>query len=160
MEISTIIEIVITALCVLGYALYIYFKVRGNVVEAVSELIALAEKTGLTGPEKMAQVVGGLYDKVPLPLRRILTKEALQAIAQHIFDWTRKYAEAYIEVKNGKNDAIKTTNDDVAEDVTKILFNLGYDGLKSFAASLGIEVGEKSEAELVKEIVVRLMEAL
>ena len=77
--------------------LMLYFKVKGNLTEGVSELIALAEKTGLPGNEKMAQVVEAMYERVPKWLKKILNKYELEKIAQWVFDWMRKYADAYKE---------------------------------------------------------------
>lgn len=57
----------------------LFFKVRGNVLGAVSELIALAEASGLTGSEKMSQVVNGLYVKIPTPLKKTFTPDVFRA---------------------------------------------------------------------------------
>ena len=78
MNVFDILEIVIVALCAITYGFMLYFKVKGNVLGAVSELIALAEETGLAGSEKMAKVVDELYEKVPGPLKRVLNKECLE----------------------------------------------------------------------------------
>lgn len=95
--IISLLEILIVIICAVTYGLMLYFKVKGNLTEGVSELIALAEKTGLPGNEKMAQVVEAMYEKVPKWLKKILNKYELEKIAQWVFDWMRKYADAYKE---------------------------------------------------------------
>lgn len=95
MDFLSVLEIIVVVICAITYGFMLFFKVRGNVLGAVSELIALAEASGLTGSEKMSQVVNGLYVKIPAPLKKIFTPERLQSIAQTIFDWMRKYADEY-----------------------------------------------------------------
>ena len=101
MTIINILEIMIVLICVFVYGFMLYFKVKGNLMEGVSELIALAEETGLPGNEKMEQVVNSMYEKVPKWLKKILNKHELEKIAQWIFDWMRKYADTYNK-DNGK----------------------------------------------------------
>lgn len=84
MDFLSVLEIIVVAICAITYGFMLFFKVRGNVLGAVSELIALAEASGLTGAEKMSQVVNGLYLKIPAPLKKIFTPERLQSIAQTI----------------------------------------------------------------------------
>lgn len=60
MDFLSVLEIIVVAICAITYGFMLFFKVRGNVLGAVSELIALAEASGLTGAEKMTQVVNGL----------------------------------------------------------------------------------------------------
>ena len=91
----SVLEILIVIICAVTYGLMLYFKVKGNITEGVSELIALAEKTGLPGNEKMAQVVDAMYEKVPAWLKKILNKYELEKIAQWVFDWMRRYADSY-----------------------------------------------------------------
>lgn len=92
-----IIEIIIVVICAVTYGLMLYFKVKGNITAGVSELIAMAEQTGLFGTEKMAQVVSGLYEKVPGFFKKFLSEDRLEKIAQNIFDWMRQYADEYIK---------------------------------------------------------------
>ena len=72
MDFLSVLEIIVVAICAITYGFMLFFKVRGNVLGAVSELIALAEASGLTGSEKMSQVVNGLYVKIPTPLEENL----------------------------------------------------------------------------------------
>lgn len=67
MDFLSVLEIIVVVICAITYGFMLFFKVRGNVLGAVSELIALAEASGLTGTEKMSQVVNGLYVKIPAP---------------------------------------------------------------------------------------------
>lgn len=160
MNVIGIIEIVIAILCIITYALMLYFKVKGNVVGAVSELIALAEKTGLSGTEKMAQVVDALYSKVPAFLKKILSKKRLQDIAQWIFEWMRKYAESYVE--KAKEDA---TNEELTDTATEVgteaiaelvaeMMNAGLKELNEIAIKKGVITdGLKSKKEYIEAII-------
>ena len=139
-----IIEIIIVLLCVSAYGFMLYFRVKGNLVGAVSELIALAEKTGLSGSEKMAQVVDALYCKVPAWLRKIFTKERLQDIAQWIFDWMRKYADTYVEMAKDdttdaelKETAVEVGTEAIAELVAQLM-NAGLQELHDLAVEKGV----------------------
>ena len=85
MDFLSVLEIIVVVICAITYGFMLFFKVRGNVLGAVSELIALAEASGLTGAEKMSQVVNGLYVKIPAPLKKIFTPERLQSIAPDDF---------------------------------------------------------------------------
>ena len=52
MDFLSVLEIIVVVICAITYGFMLFFKVRGNVLGAVSELIALAEASGLTGSEK------------------------------------------------------------------------------------------------------------
>lgn len=159
MDIDKIIAIASFILTVVVFAWGLYQQVKGNSAAAVSGLIAEAEKTGLLGSEKMALVVGWLYDMIPLPFKKVLDKAALQKLAQGIFDYMKKYANAYIESKNGKGkEAYTEVNNDLASAVAEKLRELGPVGLKALAANMGIEVSGKSEADLIQEIAYKIME--
>ncbi len=155
-----IVEIVIIALCIITYGFMLYFKVRGNVVGAVSELIALAEKTGLPGEQKMAQVVEALYAKVPAFLKKILSKERLQDIAQWIFDWMRKYADTYVEMAKDdttdaelKETAVEVGTEAIAELVAQLM-NAGLQELHDIAVEKNvITEGLKTKKDYVQAII-------
>lgn len=155
-----IVEIIIVLLCVLAYGFMLYFKVKGNVVGAVSELIALAEKTGLPGSEKMAQVVDALYAKVPAWLRKIFTKERLQDIAQWIFDWMRKYADTYVEMAKDdttdaelKETAVEVGTEAIADLVTQLM-NAGLQELHDLAVEKGVFTdGLKTKKDYAQAII-------
>lgn len=155
-----IVEIIIVLLCVIAYGFMLYFKVKGNVVGAVSELIALAEKTGLPGSEKMAQVVDALYTKVPAWLRKIFTKERLQDIAQWIFDWMRKYADTYVEMAKDdttdaelKETAVEVGTEAIADLVTQLM-NAGLQELHDLAVEKGVFTdGLKTKKDYAQAII-------
>lgn len=52
MDFLSVLEIIVVVICAITYGFMLFFKVRGNVLGAVSELIALAEASGLTGSER------------------------------------------------------------------------------------------------------------
>lgn len=155
-----IVEIIIVLLCVIAYGFMLYFKVKGNIVGAVSELIALAEKTGLPGSEKMAQVVDALYAKVPAWLRKIFTKERLQDIAQWIFDWMRKYADTYVEMAKDdttdaelKETAVEVGTEAIADLVTQLM-NAGLQELHDLAVEKGVFTdGLKTKKDYAQAII-------
>lgn len=168
MSFLQIADIILIVLCVIGYAAQMYFKVRGNVLAAVSELVATAEKTGLTGPEKMEQVVAGLYEKVPAPLKKILTGDRLRDIAQGIFNWMRKYADAYVkateksETPEEREDAFKSAasqiNAESAAELIAALYGLGLEALKTKAEEYGVSVGPKDQKrDIVQAIIVAVL---
>lgn len=108
-----VIGIAAVVLWILVVIVALYFRSKGNVLGAVSKLIALAEETGMPGPDKMAFVVDEMYKYLPTPFRSILTKEKLQIIAQYIFEWTRQYALDYIAEKAKRDEEKKHPKDPV-----------------------------------------------
>ena len=168
MSFLQIADIILIVLCVTGYAAQMYFKVRGNVLAAVSELVATAEKTGLTGPEKMEQVVAGLYEKVPAPLKKILSEDRLRDIAQGIFNWMRKYADAYVKATEKSNtpeerdeafsEAVAQLNVDVASEIIAGLYGLGLEALRTKAEEYGVTVGPKDQKrDIIQAIIVAVL---
>lgn len=161
MDFLSVLEIIVVAICAITYGFMLFFKVRGNVLGAVSELIALAEASGLTGSEKMSQVVNGLYVKIPAPLKKIFTPERLQSIAQTIFDWMRKYADEY--KANSEAGVVKTPEEvktDVAvaaADLAIELLKLTVPELKKKAEEYGIELDGLTHKD---EILRAIMEAV
>ena len=163
MNVFDILEIVIVALCAITYGFMLYFKVKGNVLGAVSELIALAEETGLAGSEKMAKVVDELYEKVPGPLKRVLNKECLEKIAQTIFDWMRRYTTEYQKKQEARAPA-KSEEETKAEmvaaaaDLISELLKLTVADLKAKANEYGVELnGATRRDDIVKAILVELL---
>ena len=146
MDFLSVLEIIVVVICAITYGFMLFFKVRGNVLGAVSELIALAEASGLTGSEKMSQVVNGLYVKIPTPLKKIFTPERLQSIAQTIFDWMRKYAEE-----------VKTDVAVAAADLAIELLKLTVPELKKKAEEYGVELDGLTRKD---EILRAIMEAV
>lgn len=160
MKVMAIIEIVITVLCACGYAAMVYFKVKGNLIGMVSELIALAEQTGFAGSEKMKMVVGQLYDKVPTFLKNIITEDKLEHIAQWIFDWMRKYAEEYKAAQtSGEESADARIKMEATADLIAGLMGATISELKDLAIEKGVsEEGLKTKADFVKAIVLAMIE--
>ena len=163
MNVFDILEIVIVALCAITYGFMLYFKVKGNVLGAVSELIALAEETGLAGSEKMAKVVDELYEKVPGPLKRVLNKDCLEKIAQTIFDWMRRYTTEYQKKQEAPAPA-KSEEETKAEmvaaaaDLISELLKLTVADLKVKANECGVELnGATRRDDIVKAILVELL---
>lgn len=158
MDFYNVLEIIVVAICAITYGFMLFFKVRGNVLGAVSELIALAEASGLTGAEKMAQVVNSLYTKIPAPLKKIFTPERLQKIAQTIFDWMRKYADEY---KANSESGITKTPEEARTDATIAavdlvieLLKLTVPELKKKAEEYGVELdGLSTKDEILRAIV-------
>ena len=156
-----IIEIIITVLCCITFALMVYFKVRGNILGGVSELIALAEQTGLAGSEKMSQVVESLYDKVPAFLKGVLNKDRLQKIAQWIFDWMRKYADAYTDAKalSNADEACDKIGKEAAAELLAAIFDATLIELKEQAEKLGIQCDDlKTKSDFAKAIAKAIIE--
>lgn len=164
MNVFDILEIVIVALCAITYGFMLYFKVKGNVLGAVSELIALAEETGLAGSEKMDKVVDELYEKVPGPLKRVLNKECLEKIAQTIFDWMRRYTTEYQKKQQEASVPVKSEEETKAEmvaaaaDLISELLKLTVAELKDKANEYGVELnGATRRDDIVKAILVELL---
>ena len=159
MDFLSVLEIIVVVICAITYGFMLFFKVRGNVLGAVSELIALAEASGVTGAEKMSQVVNGLYVKIPAPLKKIFTPERLQSIAQTIFDWMRKYADEY--KANSEAGVVKTPEevktDVAAADLAIELLKLTVPELKKKAEEYGIELDGLTRKD---EILRAIMEAV
>lgn len=164
MDFINALEIIVVVICAITYAFMLYFKVKGNVLGAVSEFIALAEASGLTGAEKMAQVVNSLYERIPAPLKKIFTPDRLEKIAQTIFDWMRKYADEY---NSNSKDGVTKTPEQVREDlavaaadlITELL-KLTVPELKKKAEELGIEIdGKARKDEILRQIVQAVMKA-
>lgn len=158
MDFFSVLEIVIVVICAITYGFMLFFKVKGNVLGAVSELIALAEASGLPGAEKMAQVVDALYNKIPAPLKKIFTPERLEKIAQTIFDWMRKYANEYsAKNENGESktaEEIKVDMAVAAADLVAELMKLTVAELKEKAGEYGIELtGLTRKDDIMRAIV-------
>lgn len=158
MDFFSVLEIVIVVICAITYGFMLFFKVKGNVLGAVSELIALAEASGLPGAEKMAQVVDALYNKIPAPLKKIFTPERLEKIAQTIFDWMRKYANEYsAKNENGETktaEEIKVDMAVAAADLVAELMKLTVAELKEKAGEYGVELtGLTRKDDIMRAIV-------
>jgi len=137
----------------------LYCKTKGNAAAAASSLIANAEETGLLGPEKMALVVDWLYDMIPAPFRQILNKAVLQILAQKIYDYMKKYTNAYINSKkeNAPEDPYKETTEELAHDLVEGLSSFSLVGLRSFASGFGIETAGMTQQQIIEALVTLLV---
>lgn len=159
MNVDNIIAIASFALTVIIFAWGLYQRVKGKATASVSALIAFAEQTGLPGKEKMAQVVSELHEMIPSPYKQFVTQESLEKLAQWIFDYMKKYALAYIDTHDNQNaNAYHEVNDSLAADFVKQLSSLGTVGLKELAVKLGVEVSGKEDSDIIKDIVLMLLE--
>lgn len=95
-----VLGILAVVLWVIFVVVSLYYRAKGNAVEMIAELIALAEQEAeATGPEKMDMVVNWLSSYIPAAFRGILTKARLRVVAQKVFDWVRRYAMEYLAKK-------------------------------------------------------------
>lgn len=164
MSVTEIISVVMVVICAIVAGFMFYYRVRGNVFGAVSELIAIAETTGLAGPEKMAQVVASLAKMVPAWLRKVLTDKRLEKIAQWVFDWTRKYADEYRkklaaspdgELTEEETDALGAS---AAADLISSLFNMTKEPLKKKAEEYGVKLeGAETNKDIIEAIVLAVL---
>lgn len=155
-------EIILIVSIILNIAIFawgLYNRTKGNAAAAASSLIASAEETGLIGSEKMALVVDWLYDMIPAPFKSILNKQTLRIIAQKIFDYMKKYTEAYIKSKQGEpvENPYQQTNEELAHDLIEGLSSFSLVGLKSFASSFGIETSGMSKQQIIESLVLLLV---
>lgn len=117
MDWKIILDWIFLIVTIAAFIAVLYFKSKGDIHSMTCELIAIAESTGLPGVEKMNNVVSVLYDHVPTFLKKIFTKESLQAYAQRVFDWMRTYANFYLEKQSEKDILEKGENQSVAIEV-------------------------------------------
>lgn len=93
-----ILEIVI--LVVAGYFIE-YFKKRSQLVAAAEEVINTAEdhykEYTNAGSAKMQLAVDLLYERVPVPLRPLITREFLQGMIQKAFDGIVNFMDKQID---------------------------------------------------------------
>lgn len=163
MELSEILDLIMVLLFACTFGFLLYFKVRGNLMEVVSEFIAMAETTNLTGPEKMAKVVEQLMFMVPAPLQAFFTAARLEAIAQWVFDWMRKYADEYrakIQENTTEEEAKEISqqiSSEAAMDIVAELLTLTLDALLQKATEHGIDTEGMADE---KEIAVAIAKAI
>lgn len=100
-------EIVLSVIVFIAGGLVAYFGTKSSVTAMVSYLIAQAEKTALSGAEKMQLVVGQLYEQIPTVFKQIFTREVLEKIAQMVFDYMKDYALTWAEKQDIKREEAK-----------------------------------------------------
>ena len=87
-----------------------------------------------------------MFDKVPAPLKKILTKSCLEKIAQTIFDWMRRYSDEYQKNQEAEVPPTKT-EEQITSELTAAAGSLVADLLKLTSAELR-ELAEKHCIEL------------
>lgn len=154
METREIINIVFIVIAAIGYGVSLYFRTKGNIIATASELIAKLEKTNYDGPDKMTIVVDNLYEKVPLVFKDFLSKKKIRELAQKVFDWTLKYAKAYIKAKEEKDEAsVDKIEIDAATDIIASLVGASLKQLQNTATELGINIDElKTKDDIARAI--------
>ena len=153
--ITAIIIAIIIVLALL--VVFLLLTTQAAVPGAAAELIADAEKLTVTGPAKMAFVVQNLATTIPAVLRKVFTDERLQQIAQGIFVWMRKYAQAYETAQASAPPDAKEPelNREALADLVGELFGLGLQALQEKAAEYGIELPERATKKDIAEAIVR-----
>lgn len=148
--------VIITILVLVLLVAFLALATQAAVSGSAAEFIAAAEKTGATGAVKMAQVVAELGQKVPTFLKTIFTDERLQAIAQGIFVWMRKYAEAYNKVSQEAPAGAKEPqlNRDALVELLSELMGLGLTAIQEKAKEYGVEITrDATKEEIAKAII-------
>lgn len=92
MDFNEILNIVLVILGVVITFVTYYFKVKNKLQDAVNGSINDAEQEGVSGEDKMNQVVNDLYSLVPIAYKGIFNKEFIQKLVQKAFDKIEEYA--------------------------------------------------------------------
>ena len=89
---NEILNIVLVVLGVVITFVTYYFKVKNKLQDAVNGSINNAEQEGVSGEDKMNQVVNDLYSLVPIAYKGIFNKEFIRKLVQKAFDKIEEYA--------------------------------------------------------------------
>ena len=92
MDFNEILNIVLVLIGVLITFVTYYFKVKNKLQDAVNGSINNAEQEGVSGEDKMNQVVNDLYSLVPIAYKGIFNKEFIRKLVQKAFDKIEEYA--------------------------------------------------------------------
>ena len=92
MDFNEILNIVLVLIGVVITFVTYYFKVKNKLQDAVNGSINDAEQEGVSGEDKMNQVVNDLYSLVPIAYKGIFNKEFIQKLVQKAFDKIEEYA--------------------------------------------------------------------
>ena len=92
MDFNEILNIVLVLIGVVITFVTYYFKVKNKLRDAVNGSINNAEQEGVSGEDKMNQVVNDLYSLVPIAYKGIFNKEFIQKLVQKAFDKIEEYA--------------------------------------------------------------------
>ena len=93
MSFNEILNIILVVLGVIITFVTYYFKIKNKLQDAVNGSINDAEQEGVSGEDKMNQVVNDLYSLVPIAYRAIFTKDFIQKLVQKAFDKIEEYAK-------------------------------------------------------------------
>lgn len=92
MDFNEILNIVLVIIGVVITFVTYYFKVKNKLQDAVNGSINNAEQEGVSGEDKMNQVVNDLYSLVPIAYKGIFNKEFIRKLVQKAFDKIEEYA--------------------------------------------------------------------
>ena len=92
MDFNEILNIVLVVPGVVITFVTYYFKVKNKLQDAVNGSINNAEQEGVSGEDKMNQVVNDLYSLVPIAYKGIFNKEFIRKLVQKAFDKIEEYA--------------------------------------------------------------------
>lgn len=96
-----ILNIVLAVISIALAGVTYYLDVKKKILEQVNGEIDKTEDAGEVGAAKMAYVVDSIYNNiVPKILRPILTKKAIEKIAQAAFDKIESYAKKQVAKKS------------------------------------------------------------
>ena len=96
---NEILNIVLVVLGVVITFVTYYFKVKNKLQDAVNGSINNAEQEGISGEDKMNQVVNDLYSLVPIAYKGIFNKEFIRKLVQKAFDKIEEYANKQVNKK-------------------------------------------------------------
>lgn len=96
---NEILNIVLVVLGVVITFVTYYFKVKNKLQDAVNGSINNAEQEGVSGEDKMNQVVNDLYSLVPVAYKGIFNKEFIRKLVQKAFDKIEEYANKQVNKK-------------------------------------------------------------
>ena len=96
---NEILNIVLVVLGVVITFVTYYFKVKNKLQDAVNGSINNAEQEGVSGEDKMNQVVNDLYSLVPFAYKGIFNKEFIKKLVQKAFDKIEEYANKQVNKK-------------------------------------------------------------
>ena len=99
MDFNEILNIVLVVLGVVITFVTYYFKVKNKLQDAVNGSINNAEQEGVSGEDKMNQVVNDLYSLVPVAYKGIFNKEFIRKLVQKAFDKIEEYANKQVNKK-------------------------------------------------------------
>lgn len=156
MDSISMLVIAVVVLCAICYGVTLYYKVKGNIYAAVSELIAIAESTWLSGTVKMSRVVNTIYEEIPAPLKKVFTPSYIESIVQSIFDQMREYAEQYNE-RDKKSDSTETLKSEMASAAAELigeLVRLTIPELKKKAEENGIALDGVTKKDDILRVII------